>query len=94
MTYSFLNSYSWAKFGKGSHKWQMREYTFIKDFALGMLSNSGKTRVSNTMVWIRIYNWDGSLYKVVKNKVGLLIIQELKKLINTDKTKIIIIVVD
>jgi hypothetical protein len=45
----------------------MREYTFHKDFILGMLSNSGKTRVSDTMVWIHIYNWDGSLYKVVKN---------------------------
>jgi len=67
MTYDFLNNYSWEKFGKGSHKWQMREYTFHKDFILGMLSNSGKTRVSDTMVWIHIYNWDGSLYKVVKN---------------------------
>ena len=67
MTYSFLNNYSWAKFGKGSHKWQMREYTFHKDFQLGMLSNSGKTRVSDTMVWIHIYNWDGSLYKILEN---------------------------
>jgi hypothetical protein len=71
MTYNFLNNYSWEKFGKGSHRWQMREYSFYKDFILGRLSNSRKTRVSDTMVWIHIYNWDGSLYKVLKNSAAI-----------------------
>ena len=72
MTYSFLNEYSWAKFGKGSHECQMREYTFCKDFTIvSIKSNSGKTKDSRTMVWINIYNWDGSLYKVVKNSAAI-----------------------
>jgi len=72
MTYDFLNNYSWKKFGKGSHKWQMREYTFKKDFILGMLSNSGKTRVSGTMAWIHVYTWDGNLYKALKNTAAFI----------------------